>query len=212
MSKKEQAHEPSARRALADAIQARDDFRREVEQFAEARERVLTDLRKARDAEEEAQSAVEAAADVDREALAEAYAAGAEPPPESDAKEAKALEALSLARRKVSNLQAISQTLAKREMERNGSLQVLNTKVGEAVKELVLQSPEVERLVNDYVAAKRAFNVYFSTARWLAFQGLIPAHLSEVAPRPHETYFHPPDPAWENAIEALSKDANAQLP
>jgi hypothetical protein len=213
MSKAKTVSERSPeRQSLADAIAAREAAEREVAPFAAARARVEDDLRLAKREVEKAEEAVKAAAKVDREALAEAYAIGGELPGEEESAVAEAEAALANAKRRVANLQDVTATLAKRGMDEGMSVSALNTKVQDAIRDAVRKSPEVERLVNDFIVAKRAFHRTHATLIWLALEKMIPAHLQDLAPKSFEAHVDPPDPAWRVAIEALSKDADANLP
>jgi DNA repair exonuclease SbcCD ATPase subunit len=176
------------RQALADAIEAYSEAERRLKPQRDALARIEADLHLARRDEEAAEHALEKAARVDAKALADAYTNNDPTPDPPDL--ALAETTLAKARRRIEELNTIRATLEARRA--TGLYPVEAEAIKTAVRAVVMASPAVERLVNDYAVAKQAFNVSLSTLCKLALEGMIPEHLKDVAPKRHDAYFVPP--------------------
>jgi hypothetical protein len=207
----EAASEPSPeRRALADAIRARDEVEGRISSRRQAQSLADEHRLRARREVESAEEALRQAHERERSAVADAYAGDGGEPDRSATMEAEG--ALARAKRRLADLEFIAPTLAAKVMEDGPHASNLNLRVEAAVKAVVTASPAVRRMVEDYDVARRALQSYHSTLRWLAFRGMIPNDLKATAPRPNETYYAEPDPAWETAIARLASDPDARLP
>jgi hypothetical protein len=205
----EQAARSPERQALADAIRARAEVEGRMAPRKQAQSRAEEDIFRAGREVEDAEEALSQAHERERSAMADAYVGGGEPD-RSATMEAET--ALARAKRRLADLKFIAPTLAAKAMEDGPLASSLNLSVEAAVKAVVAASPTVRRMVEDYEVARRAFQSYHSTLRWLAFRGMIPNDLKAAAPRPNENYYAEPDPAWETAIAQLASDADARLP
>ncbi|HZZ61491.1 MAG TPA: hypothetical protein VFE63_09985 [Roseiarcus sp.] len=196
------------RAALAEAISVRDEAEQSAADLARTKERARADRVRAIGEIDEAKERLRWAREAARANLVDAYASGGGIDENDPVVDAEA--ALARAERRYNDLRVITDELDAREAPPGYS--VPNTRVEDAARAVVLAHPAVRRLVQDYETARRAFYVYQSTLRWLAARGCIPDDIKKVAPRPHDTIFADPDPAWLAAFEALTRDADAPLP
>jgi hypothetical protein len=195
------------REALLTAIQLRDAAATQTASLVEARGRASADRFLAARDVEAAERTLTAARETSRAQLVDAYMTGED----VDAHDiADAETALAKATRRLADLQTIADGLAAHERQPGSSVPALN--VVAAVRAVIQSCPTVRRLINDYDTAKRTFQQYESTLIWLAGQHAIPDDLIRVAPSANATRYADPDPAWVNAIAALSQDADAELP
>ncbi len=198
----------SPRESLALAIAERDEVEREEAAFLRARERAKEDRFRAARAVEDAEAALNRARDEARASLVDAYVDGDEG--DGDRAVADAEATLDRARKRLADIKAIADELAGR--ERAPGYSVPSKRVEDCVRRVVASSAVVRRLTNDFASARAAYRQYHSTLRWLNAHGYVPDDLRGAAPRPSETYFADPDPAWLEAVEALRSDPDAALP
>lgn len=195
------------REELASAIRIRNSAQDEDEALKAAKQRAASDRFKAARAVEDAERALTSAREAERSTLVEAYVSGED----SDGRDvADAETALSAAQRRLADLQSIADGLSSHGQAPGRSVPA--TKVTKAVQAVVQAHPTVRRLVQDFDTAKRTFQTYHSTLRWLAARDCIPADLIEAAPKANETFFAEPADEWVQALEALKLDADAELP
>jgi multidrug efflux pump subunit AcrA (membrane-fusion protein) len=197
------------RAALAAAIARRDAAGAQDAALAAARERAKADAFLARRDVENAERALARAREETPVLAVDAYIDGAGEDNFTAIAEAEA--ALQKAQRRAAELGAIERELSARTGPMPGR-SIPGTKVDAAVRDVVRACPTVRRLAQDFDTVRRAFAQYHSTLRWLAANDCIPDDLKAAAPKPHETYHADPDPAWIAALEALKRDANAELP
>ena len=196
------------REALATAIAVRDAAKAEEATLKRGAERAKADAFLARRTVEAAEAALSRAQETARFALADAYL-NDEATDGSDIAEAEA--ALATAQRRAAELALIAQELGERSSPAPGQ-SVPNIRVAESVRAVVKAAPIVRRLVADFDTARRTFQTYHSTLRWLAAHNCIPADLLAEAPKAHETFYAEPAVEWVQALEALKLDADATLP
>jgi hypothetical protein len=182
------------RKALAEAIAARDEAGAELNVLTQARERARHEAFRARREVEDAERTLTRVRDEARVALVNAYVGGDDT--SSDAI-ADAEKALAQKQRRAAELMVIEHELDARAGPAPGH-SLPSKRVEAAVRDVVKGSPVVRRLVEDF--------------RWLASLECIPDDLKEAAPKAHDTYYAPPDVAWAEAIRALQNDADASLP
>lgn len=195
------------RAALAEAIALRDAAQAEDEALKQARARAASERFKAARAVEDAERALTSAREAARSTLVDAYVSGEDI---DDRDVADAETALTAAQRRLADLQTVADALSSHRQAPGHSVPAL--KVTAAVRAIVRAHPTVRRLVQDFDTAKRTFETYHSTLRWLAACDCIPADLVEVAPKANETFFAEPANEWVSAIAALAIDADAGLP
>jgi hypothetical protein len=197
------------RKALAEAIAARDEAGAELRALTQARERARQDAFRARRAVEDAERALTQARDEARLALTAAYVDG-----EGDAAHdaiASAEASLALKQRRAAELAIVEEELNTRTSPAPGH-SFPSKRVDAAVRDVVKASAVVRRLVEDFRTAEATFRTYHSTLRWLASLECIPADLTEAAPKAHDTYYAPPDPRWVETLAELTRNADAPLP
>jgi hypothetical protein len=203
-----QAERSPERQALAAALAAYTAAEAVLKPQRDALARIEADMYLAHRDVDAAEHALEKAARVDVKALADAYVHNDPTPTPPDL--ALAETTLAKAKQRIEELNTIRATLKARLV--TGPYPVEAEAIKTAVRDVVVTSPEVARLAEDFQIVKRTYNNMFSTLRWLAFLGLIPDHLRESCPKKNDTYFFPPDPAWEAAIAKLASDPDAALP
>jgi hypothetical protein len=114
---------------------------------------------------------------------------GEDEPAPSDLKAAEA--DLARAKARLADLESIADGLKLEVAARNGSrfdLAFATQKVLEAPQAVVVASPTVRRMAEDYKIARRTYETYHSALRWLAGKDCIPADLKDAAPKRHEAY------------------------
>jgi len=198
-----------ARAALAEAIRVRDEAQAEDEVLRQARERAKADRFLAFRDVEAATGHLNRARDMARESLVGAYVDGDEGDGGRVIAEAEA--ELHRAQRRAAELSIIEQELNARTSPAPGR-SIPNMRVDEAVRAVVKTHPTVRRLVTDWQTAERSFRMYEATLIWLAGHAMIPPDLERAAPSKNATRYSEPDESWLAAIEALKKDADAELP
>jgi hypothetical protein len=196
------------RETLRQAIALRDEADQDAATFEAARRRAAEDrFRQARTVED-AERALRQAQEARRLSLVDAFIDGNSD--DTDTAIAEAENVLSRAQRRLVELRTIEQELADRKQPVGHSIP--GTRVAEAVREVVKNSSIVRRLCQDFETARDCFEQYHATLVHLAGRGMIPDDLRESAPKGHETYYRAPDPAWIKVLDALTRDADAELP
>jgi len=199
------------RQVLAAAITERDQADAREATLRHAQTRARDDAFAARRSVEAAEATLNRARDEARASLVDAYvddAGGDDLAPDAIA---EAERALALANRRLAELQMVEQELSARTGPAPGR-SIPNIRVEAAVRSVIKACPTVRHMAQDYATARRAWEQYHSTLRWLASLDCIPDDLTDRSPKPHETYFVDPSPEWTAAISALARDADAQLP
>ena len=200
------------REQLAQAIAARDAAAGREATLTQAVERARADAFLARRSVEDAERALNRARETARESLVDAYTfMGGDGSSDGSDAVIEAERILAVAQRRLADLQMVEKELATRTGPAPGR-SIPNIKVDAAIRDVVRAHPTVRRLIADYDTARRAWEEYHSTLRWLAAHDCIPDELKGAAPKAHETYHAEPDPQWTAAIESLKRDADAELP
>jgi hypothetical protein len=195
------------REALAAAIALRDATAAQTASVVQARARAASDRFAAARAVEEAERALTLARETSRAQLVDAYMSGEDV---DDRDIADAEWELAKAQRRLADLSTIADGLSAHERQPGHSIPA--TKVTAAVRAVVQACPSVRRLAQDFAVAQRAFREYEATLIWLAGLGCIPDDLQDNAPKAHHTRWAEPADEWVRAIEALKRDADAELP
>ena len=212
---KEQKTQPARtpeREALAAAIAQRDEAEAREATLAKATERAKADRFLAGRDVEDAQRVLDRAREAAREALVDTYAfMGSEGDDAAQATIAEAERTLAAAQRRLSDLRMVEQELSARSGPAPGR-SIPSTRVDAAIRAVVKAHPTVRRLITDFDTARRAFQQYHSTLRWLAAHDCIPDDLKNSAPKAHDTYHAEPDPTWKAALAALGQNPDAELP